>query len=81
MKSEVELHKFIDRLLNKMETCSNEQQQKAAHVVNDIKTLLPACSVYTFGSRVTGIATSKSDLDLYIDIGKLNSFIFSIKVL
>lgn len=59
-------------MLKTIEDYSTLEQHKATLLVNDIKKLLPTCSVHTFGSRVTGVATSTSDLDLYIDIGKLN---------
>lgn len=62
----------MNELLKTMEDISNVEQQKAARLINDIKELLPSCSVHPFGSRVTGIATRTSDLDLYIDFGKLN---------
>lgn len=67
--SEGTVCKFMDELLKKMEDCSRVEKRKADLLINDIKVLLPECSVYPFGSRVTGIAMSTSDLDLYIDIG------------
>ena len=44
---------------------------RAGHLINDIKEIF-GWPVYQFGSRMTGIATASSDLDLYIDLGKLS---------
>lgn len=33
--------------------------------------------IYAFGSRMSGLALKESDVDLYFDIGKINSYMFT----
>ena len=36
-----------------------------------LKPYFPACKLYAYGSRVYGMADSKSDLDVFVDTGEL----------
>ncbi|XP_054262101.1 uncharacterized protein LOC128986039 [Macrosteles quadrilineatus] len=67
LRSMYSLEATISEILTEMQRNYVENQQKSIMIRSDLSASLPGCRVLFFGSQVTGLATSKSDFDLYID--------------
>jgi len=67
-QSSMVLESTVLGLLTETNRNFNINMLKVEEIKHDLSATIPGCTVWLFGSQVTGLATGESDFDIYIDI-------------